>query len=135
MYNGFLSKLICCPCNTTSMISVCCSKECCLSKVIAEFLACQIIICHLGHIASHLTCDVACHCERTAKHLKCVETKTIALVFYKQTAKAKALSHTVQLRKRGDGILRETLVELACLFDIFKAHNRQALVFAFWHLV
>ena len=43
--------------------------------------------------------------------------------------------YTVQRCKRADGILREALVELACLFDILNAHNRQALVFAFWHLV
>ena len=135
MYNSLLAQLVCCPCNTSAVVAVSSSEEGCLTELLTEFLAGQIIISHLGHIASHLTCDVACHCERTAKHLKCIKTKTIALVFYKQTAKAKSLCHTVQLRKRSDGILRETLVELTCLFDVFKAHNRQALVIAFWHLV
>ena len=135
MYNGFLAQLICCPCNASAVVTVSSGKEGCLTELLTEFLAGQVIVCHLGHIASHLTSDVTCHCERTAQHLECVEAETIALIFYEQAAKTKTLSHTVQLCKRGDGILREALVELACLFDILNAHNRQALVFAFWHLV
>ena len=133
--HGLLAQLVGGPGHAAAMVAVGGGKEGGLSELLQEFLAGQVVVGHLGHIAAHLTGDVAGHREGAAQHLEGVQAETIALILDAYAAQTQPRSHAVQLGQRGDGILRKALVERLCLFDFLQRHHGELTVVAFRHRI
>ena len=134
-YNGFLSKLVGCPRNAASVVSVRSGKESCLTEFFSELIGCQDIVRKLRNIFSRLLCDVACHCKRSAEHFKGIQTEAVRFIFDINLAKPEKISHLVELRKRRHAVLREALVKCAGFCNFIKRHNFQIRIFCFRHVI
>lgn len=98
------------------MVAVGGGKEGSLAKVLGKLIGGQVIEGAVGNVLAGLVGNVVGHGKRSAQNLKGVEAKAIALVLNAQVGQTQARSLTVQAGKRGDGILRERLVEGAAFF-------------------
>ena len=91
--NGFLSKLLGCPCNTAAVVAVCCGEKCCLPEFILKLLGGQNFIRKLRYIFTCLLGDVTCHCKRTTQYLEGIKTESVRFIFDIKVFNTKILSH------------------------------------------
>ncbi len=76
-----------------------------LAELLAEGLAGQVVVGHLGDVPAHLLGDVLGHGEGAAQHLEGVEAEAEGLILHEQAAQAQIFGHAVQPGKGGDGVL------------------------------
>ena len=135
MYHSLLAQLVGGPGHAAAVVAVGGGEEGGLSEFLAEGLAGEIVVGHVGHVPAHLLGDVARHGEGAAQHLKGVEAEAVALVLDVHAAKTQVLGHTVQLGQGGDGVLGEAAVEGTGLGHVVQGHDGELAVLALGHVV
>ena len=133
--HGLLAQLVGGPRHAPAVVAVGGGEEGGLAELLAEGVAGQVVIGHLGDVPAHLAGDVPGHGEGAAQHLKGVEAEAVGLILHIDPAQPQILGHTVQPGQRGDGVLGEAAVEEAGLGHVAQGHDGQLLVLAFGHVV
>ena len=133
MYHGLLPQLVGRPRHAAAVVAVGGGEEGGLAELLAEGLAGQVVVGHLGHVPAHLLGDVLGHGEGAAQHLEGVQAEAEGLVFDAQAGQTQVLGHAVQPVQGGDGVLGEGAVEKAGLGHVGERHDGQLPVVALGH--
>ena len=135
MYHGLLAQLVGGPRHAAAMVAVGGGEEGGLAELLAEGLAGQVVVGHLGHVPAHLLGNVLGHGEGAAQHLKGVQAEAVGLILHIHAAQTQVLGHALQLSQGGDGVLGEGAVEEPGLRHVGQGHHIELLVLALGHLV
>ena len=131
--HGLLAQLVGRPGHATAVVAVGGGEEGGLPELLAEGLAGEIVIGHLGDVPAHLLGDVAGHGKGPPQHLEGVEAEAEGLVLHEQAPQPQVPGHAVQPGKGRDGVLGKAAVEEPGLGHVPQGHDGKLPVAALGH--
>ena len=134
-HNGLLSKAMSCPCNATSVVAICSSKESGLSEFFTKFFRRENIIRQLADIFPKFFCNVTAHCIGSAQHFKSIQPETVGFVLAENIVYAQKTGQGRKLLQGCYRILGKAFMEFIGFCYVFPGHKIQVGIRRLGHLV